>query len=468
LDELLELPLPKDWKRKWLFSFHLFFTEAYTIAGNFEKGYHHAQLALHFIWQSEGDETFVKEEALLALQEVLLGLSLSDTTSIRLSEQERLYLQTQLNILEREIKLKEAQLNVSRVFVCLSGTTLLLVLVTGGAGWWIYQTRKKAKMERLQAEAIQLAASKERELSLLREQLYTNITHELRTPLTLIISPLQKLTEQKSQKEIEVALRHANELLHKFNDILQWNKLESKAMFNNPVVGDVATEAAKVISRFAEIAAQKEIDLDFRFAETAFWGSLDFEKFDTILSNLLENALKYTDKGKSIDVALDFQERPQHSLRLVVTDTGEGIPNELLPDIFNRFKQAGKFSQRTGGVGIGLTLSKGLTELMGGRIGVASTLGTGTAFEVILPFPPANTNATPTASATATEPAGQSEKAHPLLLLVEDHNELKMFLSSVLGDEYELFHAETAKDGIHLAKKHVRDLILTDIMLPGS
>ena len=359
--------------------------------------------------------------------------------------------------LAREIQqLKEANkredyiLRLTLLFVVSAGAVMLIF----GTG---YRNRKKA-------EAAQLAASKDRELAMQREQLYVNLTHELRTPLTLIIGPLEKLALEVPHPLLGTALQSARELEMRFNDILKWNKLEANAMSVLATTGLLEEEIKRTVDQFRSVAEEKGVRLHFH-TEEEHWLELDFDKLKTILTNLIINALKFTGQGNEIWVETDFFEtlRPP-CFTLTVRDNGEDIPAELLPKIFERFTQSDDVQPQSFGSGIGLALAKGLAQLMGGEISASSSPGQGAVFTVRLPYAAADKKAEPAIPVFA----GNNLREHLQLLLVEDSPELRGFIASSLSPKFEILQAAHSDEGLRFATEYLPDLIISDIMLPGN
>jgi len=381
--------------------------------------------------------------AILLLSSLMSAQDQADT-EILLQELE------QMKAADRKDKLL---LRLAFLFV-VSGSALLLIFGTG------HRNRKKA-------EEAQLAASRDREMAMQREQLYVNVTHELRTPLTLIISPLEKLTQESPHPLVYTALRSARELELRFNDILKWNKLEANAMTVQPSVGCLEEEIHQTVNTFSSLAEGKGVVVHFRPVRQGHWIALDFEKLQTILSNLLVNALKFTKQGDEIWVETDFfKEGP--SFMLTVRDTGEDIPPDLLGSIFERFTQADKSKHDTIGSGIGLALSKGLAELMGGTIKAISGNGSGAVFSLTLPCQLVEKEEVALQDEPTSNPGSDHKKELMQVLLVEDNPELRDFIAHSFSGAFEILQAPDVPAGMRAAKENLPDIIISDVMLPGG
>lgn len=346
----------------------------------------------------------------------------------------------------------------------------LLALGIAAAVFFIHKTRKLTEALKLQAEAAQLLASKDREFAMQREQLYVNVTHELRTPLTLVISPLEEIVKENPHPQLLVSLKYARELLYRFNDILKWNKLEAQAAAPNWLAGDIVDELEKIIGQLQPPAHDKGIQLSLAHIGPRKLGEMDFDKLSTIVTNLVVNAIKFTEKGGLVEVQLDTT-GPQ-TLKITVLDTGRGIPEAALPHLFDRFYQTtNQANALQSGSGIGLALAKRLTDLLEGSLTVASEVGKGTSFELVLPFREAGKQ---TVAHEFEQPkTGEAAETTALdglesILVVEDHHELRSFIAGALSSQYHLLEASEVPAAIGLAQENLPDAILTDVMLPNG
>ncbi|MEX0361457.1 MAG: ATP-binding protein, partial [Allomuricauda sp.] len=213
---------------------------------------------------------------------------------------------------------------------------------------------------------------------------------------------------------------------------------------------------------------------------------IDKSKMEEVLINLLSNALKYTPSGGHVTVSLhQIHTDGNDALSIKVLDTGKGIAKEEQPYIFNRFYQAANAeADNVVGTGIGLSLIKELVDLHKGSISVKSELGVGSTFEVQLPFGkehlaeeevqmiPSTTHATamdiPVADAEipVRAEADMGNEELPLLLLIEDNEDLRNYIREVLKDQYNILEAKDGKVGIQHALQHIPDIIVSDLMMP--
>ena len=353
---------------------------------------------------------------------------------------------------------------------------LLYILTIGSALYAIrgYELKRQgAKSE----------ASRLQELDNVKTRLYTNITHEFRTPLTVILGETAHLEKQAAAKQkgsLAAIRRQGRQLLNLVNQMLDLAKVEAGSLHLNLVQGNLILFLKYLLESFRSLADSKHIELRFEAGVEAFWMDYDPDKLQKIVSNLLSNALKFTPQNGQVTLRV----KTGDELILQVSDTGQGIPPDKLPLIFDRFYQADNSATRQAeGTGIGLTLAKELTHLLGGRIDAESRPGEGATFTVTLPvshtaerqqFQPENffiesqeMNQEPAAPSGAPPidkpllPAGR-----PHLLLVEDNPDVVRYIGSLLAADYQVTKAQNGKAGVEAAFRLVPDIIVSDVMMP--
>ncbi len=223
----------------------------------------------------------------------------------------------------------------------------------------------------------------------LKTQFFANVSHEVRTPLTSIVSPIQSLYHgdagslSESQHElIAQVYRNSLRLLDMINQMLDFSRYEAKKMQLRLSMVDVDQFCSDIVSVFRELAERKGVILEHVRSEPSPTAYLDVEKLERILTNLVRNALKFTDEGR-ISISTSSTEE---NVIFVVEDTGIGIPDEHLPHIFERFRQVdGSSTRRYEGTGLGLTIVKEAVDLHHGSISVSSRVHSGTRFTVEIP-----------------------------------------------------------------------------------
>lgn len=328
-----------------------------------------------------------------------------------------------------------------------------------------------------------------RELDGVKSRFVTNITHEFRTPLSLIIAPVAKLLQERrfDQGMLTLVHRNADQLLGLINQLLDLSKLEAKQMPISLKRGNISEFFGHLIALFQRAANQQRVQLtltvdnvperDYLFAAG---------KWEKILMNLLSNALKFTGADGQIALTLSpvWTVNEMAGIQLQITDTGIGMAPEKLPYIFDRFYQADTSETRVyEGSGIGLALVKELTELVGGTIDVESQLGVGTTFRLTLPVHSVTTDvgahpvswsgpvnrvakdlSLPVASSATT--ASLAKQAISRILIVEDNDELRKFLTDELVGSYQVLQAVDGQDGWELTQSELPDIVITDLMIP--
>ncbi len=317
------------------------------------------------------------------------------------------------------------------------------------------------------------------EIDSVKTKLYTNITHEFRTPLTVISGMADMIEKPANAKEL--IKRNSEGLLGLVNQLLDLAKLESGHLKLELVQADVVPYVQYLLESFQSLAASKNIHLVFLKSADRLVMDFDEKRLAIIISNLLSNAIKFTRQNGNI--VLEILEE-NNQLLLKVKDNGIGIPPDKLPHIFERFYQVDDSATRRGeGTGIGLTLTRELVELMGGKITVQSLApeGEGTEFTVSLPIHqnaakgvanlPAPLMMAPSFldEMAAIQIAENPLPPHtdlPLLLLIEDNPDVAIYIKACLQGRYAIEWAENGAMGIEKALEIIPDIIISDVMMP--
>jgi CheY-like chemotaxis protein/two-component sensor histidine kinase len=282
-------------------------------------------------------------------------------------------------------------------------------------------------------------------------------------------------------------IRNGQRLLNLINQLLDISKLEAGKMQLQATSTDLTTLLRHIASSYESMAADKKIKYFFYPEMQELMVYADQEKIKKIVHNILSNAFKFTTEGGEVILHLKTQEN-QWAL-ISVKDTGTGIPAEEVDKVFDRFYQVDSSQTRTHeGSGLGMALAKELVEMHHGRITVESKAGKGTTFTVWLPLGKAHLRPeeiSEKADAETSEKysyqlAGDTEEVveaevdaamvetnnNPLILVVEDNADMRHYIRSTLGNDYQVREAENGKEGLILAKELLPDLILSDIMMP--
>lgn len=352
----------------------------------------------------------------------------------------------------------------------------IYLILTIGSIYYIYQFQLKRQLAL--AEVLRL-----QELNQVKTRLYTNITHEFRTPLTIMLGMADKIEQAPRQwlKEgVSMIKRNGQNLLRLVNQMLDLARLESGSLPVNMVQGNIIVHLSTILELFRSYAESKNIELHFASDVPQVVMDYDPDKIKDIVSNLLSNALKFTPSGGVVkfEVRNPFSEASNvfraSYLEFQVIDTGEGIPSEKLPYIFERFYLGDdSTTRRSSGTGIGLALTQELVKLLGGEITVSSEYGQGALFNVRLPI----SNKAPLVEHILEEERMMPEVQTPLLavnrhrdlplaLIVEDNTEVMTYLSTCLQDQYRLEVAYNGQQGIDMSIELVPDVIISDVMMP--
>lgn len=352
--------------------------------------------------------------------------------------------------------------------------------------FYYYITRYTKLKSKLNYEA--LLHEKERELHENKVQFFTNISHEIKTPLTLILSPIQQLKtwggpDVQVQEQLHTMEKNGQHLLKTVNQLLDIRRFETGNEELHVEKTEITSLVQKVVDSFIQQARQKKIRLKVTLSKPAIYATLDADKIEKVLYNLLSNAIKFTDSGDMIKVRV---RQDSEQLHIEVLDNGRGIPPEDLDRIFKPFLQ-GRFTV-PGGTGLGLSYSKTLVEMHSGKLTVESRANTKrnklTIFRILLPTEPedllattAEENLSPHDLGNYTTPAvsaNNSEEQLPLLprrctlLLVEDNDQMRSYLARFFSPDYDILEAANGEVGLTMARKHVPDLIISDVMMPTT
>lgn len=338
----------------------------------------------------------------------------------------------------------------------------------GLAAYTFYRFRLRQKLEH--QEALRL-----KELDEFKNRFFTNITHEFRTPLTVILGMADQLrTEGKAQNSpVTLIRRNGENLLRLINQLLDLSKLESNKLQLHYVQGDVLAYLRYIAESLHSFANVQNVLLRVESDQVKIVMDYDPERLLQITHNLLSNAIKFTPSGGKVLLRVDADAA---ALQVRVKDTGAGIPPEDLPHVFDRFFQARNLEKaRTGGTGIGLSLTRELVKAMGGDIRVESEAGKGTSFTVLLPItrnaPPLEAPQFEDLAATPLQTSSSSQDTSPAsplpqILLVEDNPDVVEYLIACLGEKYHLDYAYNGRAGIEKALETIPDLIVSDVMMP--
>ena len=326
------------------------------------------------------------------------------------------------------------------------------------------------------AEINQLNVSKEKEVHEAKIKFFTMIAHEIRTPVSLIIGPLEKIMKSSIpmpavlRDDLNIIDRNSQRLLFLVNQLLDFRKVEQEGITMRYASQNIRQLLQAVCERFKPFITQHGAHLEVEYPDADFTAMVDSEAITKMISNLLTNASKYT-KDK---VVLSCIVQPeQHTFVVRVTDNGIGISKEDRKRIFKPFFQA---MDNKPGTGIGLSIVKSIVESHNGCIEVESEINKGSSFIVTLPIEQVGAEVQegeagvlnpviPEDILSETLPV-MSSKNKPLMLIVDDNEEMLNFLSSSFSAQYSILTAEDGMEALEKLKEHEVTLIVSDWMMP--
>ncbi|HEY6066976.1 MAG TPA: response regulator, partial [Thermoanaerobaculia bacterium] len=336
------------------------------------------------------------------------------------------------------------------------------------------QTRRLAEQNELLEEQRSRIARTNLELqraSALKDRFLASVSHELRTPMTVILGFTGALLKggqgnlnSQQRESLERVQRNARLLLGLINDVLDISKIESgKVEIERQPVSLVAL-ARQIETDYREAARTKGLTLRAEAASNLATVTSDAARVQQIVSNLVGNALKFTERG-SIDVR--FEPRGDDRWAIVVSDTGIGIPEEEQATIFDEFRQGEAAEHRgRGGTGLGLAIVKKLAGILGGSVSIESERGKGSRFTVVLPreLPRETPALVPAAEPLAWRPVARPRRS---VLIVDDDEGVRRLLAYELQPlGVEVFEAEDGRSAIEIASRETPDAILLDVLMP--
>jgi len=375
---------------------------------------------------------------------------------------------------------------------------LILTLVLGSITFFSLRNNRRinrklaSQNEEIILQRNQLIAmtAKAKEATDAKFNFFTNISHEFRTPLTLILAPLEDMLSSPKlhftiKNHLGLVHRNAIRLLRLINQLMDFRKIEEQKMNLGATENNIAAFVTEIAENFREIARKKSISFNIinKVGDMPVW--FDVNMLDKVLFNLLSNAFKFTGEHGVINVTVEKDAAAGMAL-IKVEDSGIGMSPDEIEHAFELFYQGHKETFK--GTGLGLSLSKELINLHHGSIDIHSEKWKGATFIVSLPMEPqhlpqneshaerpflSHTYEDIKIYTTELEPvAAEKESAVGIqkentILLIEDNDDLRIFLKRRLGHQYEVEEAMNAATGLSMAYNIIPDLIISDIVLPG-
>ena len=351
--------------------------------------------------------------------------------------------------------------------------------------WYIVNFNlRKQKREFINEQHVH-EAKQLHEMDEMKFRFFTNISHEFRTPLTLIVSPVEKLLQEaKSEEEkslLSIVQRNAYGLLELVNQLLDFRKLDVQKDTLNISVGDVVAFVKDICYSFTELANKKSINFSFSTSVSELRTEFDPEKMKKIVTNLLSNAFKFTPNNGKIDVNIGLVQQindDKQLLKISVSDSGIGIPAKDLERIFERFYRVeNPENGHQTGTGVGLHIVSEYVKLHGGDIGVESELGKGSIFTMSIPVTQhmqeeiISQNSSDDILIEEQTPEEEAiieehRKKLPLMLVVDDNEDFRNFISALFTENYRILKAEDGEVALQMILDKMPDLIICDVMMP--
>lgn len=368
---------------------------------------------------------------------------------------------------------------------------LYIALITALVLFFIWQVINRGKQ--------QLKIQEHRNAELLQEQklqFFINISHEIRTPMTLILLPLQQLINDDlhaGRQAIYTSMkRNADRILRLINQIMDIRKIDKEQMRMHMQETEFIEYSKQIIDLFNVQATAKGIDLIFMHSTEKIMVWIDRGNFDKVISNLLSNALKYTNNGGKIIVTIETFEK-QVTIR--VFDNGESIPENEIQNIFRRFYQTNTSTNlNKTGTGVGLDLARSIVLMHHGEIsvrnieGVKNNIDRGVEFTVTIPLGSDhlteeekfnvdtstednnNTEEYPITKVDDDEELDTDTNApdtrRPTIVIVEDEDEIRNYLMTEFSDIYRVLTFPDGKEALPVILREIPSLIISDIMMP--
>ncbi len=312
------------------------------------------------------------------------------------------------------------------------------------------------------------------DLNTAQSQFFTNVSHEIRTPLTLIKGQIEELKEIQNENSKLIPIQNelniqVNKIGDMVDDVLDIAKMESGLFALSFSDIDLFELVNKVFHSFESALKQKDISYTLKKSSRSYIVTGDQFKLEKALNNILSNALKFTEIGGEVHVAL---KRKKNEIIISVSDTGIGISEDDKIKIFGKFYQADNDINKAGGTGIGLSFSKEIIELHKGRLHLKSKIGEGSEFEIFLPLKEVKTkerkrslNRPKAKVYDETLVSENSISKDVIFLIIDDNREMRKHITKYLK-QYECIEAENGVEALHILKNRKIDFIIVDYMMP--
>lgn len=464
------------------------------------------QLLASFVYPSGGDK--VIETAMHIIQgepykrDIVLRSALIDAQTARIFRMQRERIAENMQRIERMDSLINQSLSRNSMqkmllFACIFIIVLIgIVLVMGLRMYYGIMQRnhvlneQKRKLEAQHTQLVKMQQELE-ESTRVKLSFFTEVSHDLRTPLTLISAPVEQLLASptltpEQRTLLSMVQTNTHTLTRLVGQMLDFRKYDEGKLHLHLSRVRIDEAFARWCESFRTLASKRLIryHIDFALPSNDVWllCVIDANKMESVVFNILSNAFKHTPEGGQISAKASIQLNDQGSpmLTMTFTDTGEGIEADKLPHIFERFYQADVNHE---GSGIGLAMVKVFTELHGGSVSVTSQVGKGSCFKVVVPCVQPNMPQEILHSLEHTEnkqaddfptpsnnPAAEAETLptdeRPLVLVIDDNEDICRYISLLLKDECRVETAANGQEGLEKARNLMPDVVVSDVMMP--
>ena len=334
-----------------------------------------------------------------------------------------------------------------------------------------YFKRRNYRKQHRQMEMLE--QEKEREVYHAKIDFFTNVAHEIRTPLTLIKGPLENIilkkeVDSETKEDLYIMKQNTERLLNLTNQLLDFRKTETRGFRLNFTECDVVAVLRETYLRFTSLAKQKGLDFILELPQECFMADVNQEALTKIISNLLNNGVKYA--STYLRISLETDEKVFH---IRAFNDGEMIPDTMKEEIFKPFVRLDKEDEVTTGTGIGLALSRSLAELHQGSL----MMEKGEEVNCFCLTLPVNQDSTITLSAENVSQVEENscgweqeetdtKEKKPMILVVEDNPDMLAFIRKQLTTEYSVLTAMNGIEALAVLDNHYVNLVVSDVMMP--
>ena len=334
-----------------------------------------------------------------------------------------------------------------------------------------YFKRRNYRKQHRQMEMLE--QEKEREVYHAKIDFFTNVAHEIRTPLTLIKGPLENIilkkeVDSETKEDLYIMKQNTERLLNLTNQLLDFRKTETRGFRLNFTECDVVAVLRETYLRFTSLAKQKGLDFILELPQECFMADVNQEALTKIISNLLNNGVKYASTYLRI-----FLETDEKVFHIRTFNDGEMIPDTMKEEIFKPFVRLDKEDEVTTGTGIGLALSRSLAELHQGSL----MMEKGEEVNCFCLTLPVNQDSTITLSAENVSQVEENscgweqeetdtKEKKPMILVVEDNPDMLAFVRKQLTTEYSVLTAMNGIEALAVLDNHYVNLVVSDVMMP--